>query len=154
MLPKQPTHYESFQKELEAVRLRFFRLLNEIKESDWDRRLPGEGWTIKQEMTHIVQVFRVLPKGIQRANCGGGRSILAFAPTGLRSWINGYIVIPLMARNATRQSISEDYNKAHTHMLALLKGLPEEAWSKSAPYPRKVRTRTTGAPAGGTFLGA
>ena len=66
--------------------------------------------------------------------------MLAFVPTGLRNWINGHLIIPWMARNATRQSITEDYNKAHTHMLELLKRLPEEDWSKSTPYPRQVRT--------------
>jgi len=140
MSSNQSIHFESAQKELEAVRIRFLRLLERIQENDWNRRLPGEGWTIRQEMTHIVQVVKVLPRGIQHASRGGGRSMLAVVPTGLRSWINGYLIIPWMARNATRQSITEDYNKAHTHMLELLKGLPEEDWSKSTPYPRQVRT--------------
>ena len=105
MSSNQSLHFESVQKELEAVRIRFLSLLEKIQESDWNRRLPGEGWTIRQEMTHIVQVVKVLPKGIQRARRGGGRSMLAVVPTGLRSLINGYLIIPWMARNATRQSI-------------------------------------------------
>ena len=140
MSSNQSIHFESARKELEAVRIRFLRLLEKIQESDWNRRLPAGGWTIRQEMTHIVQVVKILSRGIQRARRGGGSSMLAVVPTGLRSWINGYLIIPWMARNATRQSITEDYNKAHTHMLELLKGLPEEDWSKSTPYPRQVRT--------------
>ena len=140
ILLKQSPHFESVQKELEAVRLRFLHLLDEIKESTWDRRLPGENWTVKQEMTHIVQVLELLPKGIRRASRGGAHSMLAIVPTGLRSWINGYVVIPWMARNVTPQSIAEDYDKAHNNLLNSLKGLSEEAWSRSAPYPRQLRT--------------
>jgi len=115
-------------------------LLDKISEKDWNRRLLGEGWTIKQEMVHIVQVLNVLPNGIKRASKGGRRSILAIVPTGLRSWFNGYIVIPFMARNATRQTTSEAYNKAHIALLEILEALPENAWSKGMPYPKKYRT--------------
>ncbi len=140
MLPKQSSCFESIQKELEEVRLNFFRLLDAISDSDWDRRLLGEGWTVKQEMVHIVQVLNVLSNGIRRASSKGKRSMLAIVPPGLRSWVNGYIVIPFLARSATRQSIAKAYDKAHNALLGLLKELPEEAWSKGVPYPRKYRT--------------
>jgi hypothetical protein len=91
-------------------------------------------------MVHITQVLNVLPNGIRRASRGCRRSILAIVPTSLRSWVNGYIVIPFMARGATRQSISEAYSKAHNTLLGILEGLPEDAWSKGIPYPRKYRT--------------
>lgn len=55
MSSNQSIHFESAQKELEAVRIRFLRLLEKIQESDWNRRLPGEGWTIRQEMPHIAK---------------------------------------------------------------------------------------------------
>lgn len=136
----QSARFESVRENLERVRGKFLCLLDKISEKDWNRRLPGEGWTIKQEMVHIVQVLNVLPSGIKRASKGGRRSILAIVPTGLRSWFNGYIVIPFMARNATRQTTSEAYNKAHIVLLELLEALPEDAWSKGMPYPKKYRT--------------
>lgn len=140
MLPAQPARIESVREELKKVQLRFLHLLDEISEKDWDRRFPGEGWTAKQEMVHIVQALNVIPNGIRRASRGGRRSILAIVPTSLRSWVNGYIVIPFMARSATRQSIAEAYKKAHNALLGILEELPEEAWSKGMPYPRKYRT--------------
>src|SRR5512145_2094688 len=103
----QPTQrqFEFMREELEKVRLAFLRLLDAIPEQDWERRFPGEGWTIKQEMVHMVQVFKVIPAGIRRASAGRGRSLLAIVPAGLRSWVNGQIVIPWMSRIVTRASI-------------------------------------------------
>jgi DinB superfamily len=140
MAHAQPTRFEPVREELEKVRLRFIRLLDEIPEEDWDRHFPGEGWTVKQEMVHIVQVLNILPNGIRRASSGGRRSFLAIVPATLRSWINGHIIIPLMARGATHQSIAEAYGKAHQALLGILEELPEDAWSKGMPYPRKYRT--------------
>jgi len=140
MAHAQSTRFETVREELENVRLRFLHLLDEIPEKNWDRRFPGEGWTVKQEMVHIVQVLDVLPNGIRRASTGGRRSILAIVPTSLRSWVNGHIVIPFMARDATRQSIVEAYNKAHSALLGILEKLPEVAWGRGMPYPRKYRT--------------
>ena len=59
------------QDRLETVQSRFLRLLEEIPDPDWDRKIPGEGWTIKQQMVHIVQALEVLPAGIARASQGG-----------------------------------------------------------------------------------
>lgn len=140
MLPTQSVRLKAIREELEKVQIRFFHLLDKISEEDWNSRFPGEGWTIKQEMVHIVQVFNVIPDGIRRASKGGRRSILAIVPTSLRSWVNGHIVIPLMARSASRQSIAEAYKKAHNALLGILEKLPEEAWSKGMPYPKKYRT--------------
>lgn len=140
MLPTQSMRLNAIREELEKVQTGFFHLLEKIPEEDWNRRFPGEGWTIKQEMVHIVQVINIIPKGILRASKGGRRSILAIVPTSLRSWVNGHIVIPFMARSATRQSTAEAYKKAHNALLGILEELPEEAWSKGMPYPRKYRT--------------
>ncbi len=140
MLPTQSVRLKAIQEELEKIQIVFFHLLNKISEEDWNSRFPGEGWTIKQEMVHIVQVFNVISSGIRRASKGSRRSILAIVPTSLRSWVNGHIVIPFIARSATRQSIAEEYKKAHNALLGILEELPEEAWSKGMPYPRKYRT--------------
>lgn len=140
MAHAQYTQFELVREKLEEVRLRFLHLLDEILEKDWNRRFPGEGWTIKQEMVHIVQVVNILPNGIRRASRGGKRSVLVIVPVSLRSWFNGYIVIPFMARGATLQTTAEAYNKAHGALLDMLEALPEDAWSKGMPYPRKYRT--------------
>lgn len=140
MSREQAVRFETVREELEILRLRFFHLLRKIPDENWNTRLPGEDWTIKQEMVHIVQAVGLLPKGIQNANEGGRRSLLVIVPTSLRSWINGHIVIPLIARSATHQSIADEYDKAHKALLDTLEKIPEEAWSKGMPYPKKYRT--------------
>ena len=75
------SRFEAIREEMERVRLRFLDLLDKVSEKEWNRRLPGEGWTIKQEMVHIVQVLKVIPTGIRRASTGRTRSPLAIVPT-------------------------------------------------------------------------
>jgi DinB superfamily len=140
MQPTLSSQYLSNRDELESVRLAFHRLLNDIPEKDWDRRLPDEGWTARQEMAHITQIIRLLPVGIRRATSSRKRSMLNFIPERLRRWVNGYIIVPRMYRLATRASIAEAYEAAHRNLLSILQALPEEAWSKSAFYPRQYRT--------------
>ncbi|RPI28224.1 MAG: DinB family protein [Chloroflexota bacterium] len=140
MKPEQTSRFESIRKELEDVQRRFLCLLDEIPDRDWERRLAGEGWTVKQEMVHIVQVVNVIRRGIEQASTGHSRSAMGMVPAGLRSWVNGAIIVPMMARGATRQSIAEGYHQAHDALLALLKELPEEAWSRGMPYPSQFRT--------------
>ena len=130
----------SIQPELEEVRQSFLRLLELIPDDALDRKFPGEGWTIKQELVHIAQAVAILPKGIKRAVRGKGRSALSFIPTGLRGWFNGFILIPLASRQATRASIAEVYGRAFNTLLDSLRELPEEAWHKGTAYPRQYRT--------------
>lgn len=132
--------YQQMADELEGVRRAFLDLLHEIPDADFERVRPGEGWTAKQEMVHIVQVLGVIPAGILKANAGSGRSALSLIPTAFRSWVNGHIVVPVMSRRATRASIAESYERAHGALVRLLATLPEEAWSKGAHYPGKFRT--------------
>ena len=56
----QSNKIKTIDNKLEEVKHDFLRLLEEIPDIDWDRKLSGEGWTAKQEMVHIVQVLQVL----------------------------------------------------------------------------------------------
>jgi len=140
MHPDLSPRYEALRAELEETRLAFLRLLQEIPDKDWDRPLPGKGWTARQEMAHVTQVVRLLLAGIKRATAGRSRSALAFVPERLRSWVNGYIIVPVMYRTATRASIAAAYEKAQRALLNLLQELPEDAWSKGTTFPRQYRT--------------
>lgn len=139
-MPGPSDRFTKIQPELEEVRKSFLRLLELIPDDALDRKFPGEGWTIRQELVHIVQALEILPKGIKRAILGNRRSALSFIPTGVRSWLNGFILIPLAARQATRASIIQAYEKALNLLLDTLRELPEEAWHKGSAYPRQYRT--------------
>jgi hypothetical protein len=139
-MPSLFDQFANIQPELEEVRQNFLRLLELIPDDALDRRFPGEGWTIKQELVHIVQAVAILPKGIKRAVQGKSRSALSFIPTNIRSWFNGLILIPLAARRATRASIVEACGQAFNTLMKTLQELPEEAWHKGCAYPRQYRT--------------
>jgi len=139
-LTEQLNKITTIQIRLEEVQRKFVQLLHEIPDQDWERKLSGEGWTVKQEMVHIVQVLQVLPTGIRRASTGGKRSLLGFVPGGIRSWVNGHILIPLKARNETGESIAISYTEAHKEFIRILGELTESDLRKGMPYPRKFRT--------------
>src|SRR5574342_471903 len=119
--------FANLQPELDEVRQNFLRLLELIPEEALNRKFPGEGWTIKQELVHIVQAVAILPKGIKQAVLGKNRSALSFIPTNIRGWFNGFVLIPLASRQATRVSIAEAYRRAFNALLDTLRELPEEA---------------------------
>jgi hypothetical protein len=134
------TPQASFMNELEGVKSDFIKLTNQIPAMDWSRKLPGGTWSAKQEMVHIVQALEVIPKGIDIALEGGKRSLLASIPPSIRHWVNGYIIIPARARNATKDSVIADYDRAFNALVKKLQTLSEGDWDKGAPYPRQFRT--------------
>jgi hypothetical protein len=133
-------YFESIKYELEEVQEAFIWLVRAIPDGDWNRKLPGEVWTARAEIVHIVQALEVLPGGIERAIHGKGRSILSMIPPGLRSWINGYILIPLRSRHSTQKSVVEAYEAAFQKLVRILEDLPDEDWEKGTSYPHKYRT--------------
>ena len=125
---------------LEETQRKFLNLLEEIPHKELNEIWMGEGWTIKEELVHIVQVVEVIPPGIERASKGGKRSFLGFIPAGIRGWINGHIIIPQKAKNETRDTLASAYQSAHKNLIGKLDKLREDDWEKGMPYPRKYRT--------------
>jgi DinB superfamily len=134
MPPGQSPQFASIQAELENVKDEFHQLLASIPDEDWNRKIPGEHWTAKQELVHVAQALQTIPGSIQRATTGHGGALMALTPVALRNWANGYILIPVISRKATRDSITAEYEKAHADLVDLLGTLPDEAWSKGAKY--------------------
>jgi hypothetical protein len=130
--PEPSLKFTYYQAELESTKAEFLELLAVIPDEDWNRRIPGEHWTVKQELAHVAQALQTQPEGIRRATTGHGGAVLAYTPVALRNWANGYIIIPLISRKETRASIAAKYEKAHAVLLDLLASLPDEAWSKGA----------------------
>ncbi|MFC1878572.1 DinB family protein [Chloroflexota bacterium] len=137
---KPSGRFMKIKDELADVRQKFNWLLYQIPDGDWDLKLPGEAWTAKEEMMHIVQALEVLPKGINKAVGKSSRSILSFIPSELRGRVNGYIIIPLRSIGATKKSIADAYDQAYNAITKILANLPEDAWDKGAAYPRQYRT--------------
>lgn len=134
MASGQSPKFDYFKEELENVKSEFLQLLAAIPDKDWNRRLPGERWTAKQELRHVAQALSVLPADMRRAATGHGGWLLANTPVRLRDWANGYLIIPLISRKETRASIAAEYEQAHAALLDLLAPLPGETWSKGAKF--------------------
>lgn len=128
------------QNKLEEIKNKFLRLLENIPDKDLERKQVGETWTIKEELVHIVQVVEVIPSGMERASQSNQRSWLGFIPAGLRSSVNGRIIIPQKAKNTTRKTIARAYQDAHKILISKLETLKDDDWEKGMPYPRKYRT--------------
>ena len=126
--------------QLEQTRLAFLKLLEAISDSDWDRPVQDERWTVKQEMTHVIQVMKAVQGAVDRAVTGRRFSFLSAVPTIARNVINGHLIVPIMAKEATQDSVARAYQEAHEMLLATLEGLPEEAWSRSTSFPRRHRS--------------
>ena len=131
---------EKINEELVDVKKEFISLVKETSEDYWERKFKGEIWTIKEEMVHIVQALQILPKGINRAITESGRSFLSYIPSGLRGWVNGYIIVPRLARKLTSESLINEYEKAHIALLLTLERISGKDWQKGTKYPQKFRT--------------
>jgi len=140
MINTELDRLENINTELVDVRKEFTSLVQEISEGNWERKIQGEPWTIKEEMVHIVQALQVLPKGINRAITESGRAFLSYIPSGLRGWANGYIIVPRLAKKLTREALIKAYQEAHIDLLLTLEKVSAEDWQKGAKYPQKYRT--------------
>jgi hypothetical protein len=134
MAPEQSPQFILIKTGLESAKSEFLHLLAAIPDVDWNRRIPGEHWTAKQELAHVAQALQTIPPSIHRAITGHGGALMAFTPVALRNWANGYMIIPLIAKKATRASIATAYERAQKGLLDLLGTLPAEAWNKDAKY--------------------
>jgi hypothetical protein len=96
------SHFAIIKSDREEVKKKFLWLVYETSENDWGRKVAGEAWAAKEVLVHIVQVLEVLPKGKRLAVQNGKRSILSNVLSMIRSWVNGYPVIPILAKLSTR----------------------------------------------------
>jgi len=131
---------EHLKNKLEETQIKFLRLLAGISDTDLTKKWVDEGWTIKEELVHVVQVLELIPSGIERAFKGDRRSWLGFIPAGFRGWVNGHIIIPRKAEGETRETIAQAYRDAHKILIDKMKMVNEDDWEKGMPYPRKYRT--------------
>lgn len=139
-MPGQTPKKKDLQDQLEEVQVKFLSLLEEIPNQEMDRKWADEGWTIKEELVHIIQVVEVIPAGIDTVSKGKKRSLLSLIPPSVRGWVNGQIIIPQKAKNKTRKTIMRAYQDAHKILIDKLEELSEGDLDKGMPYPRKYRT--------------
>ena len=115
------TSLETLRAELEATRASFHDLLNSIPDQALEFKEPGNAWRIKAELWHITQSLGFLAPAIIMVHRGRPLAALYLRfPVGVRSWINGYILVPFLTRHVTRQEIAGQYDRAHQRILVEL----------------------------------
>ena len=131
---------DAIRSQLEAMRGAFHALLNSISDNDLGRLTSGNTWSVKAELVHVIQAAQFVPGGIDQARQGRRTSLLSMVPTGLRDWVNGEILIPMLARHATRESIAQDYDRVHAQMIAKLDALSVEELDRGTTFLGRYRT--------------
>ena len=56
MINPAPKRIEKINQELVDVRNEFTSFVKELSEDNWERKIEGETWTIKEEMVHIANI--------------------------------------------------------------------------------------------------
>lgn len=135
-----PNCRDALRAELESTRNQFHQLLDSISDADWQRPVAKSHWNLKAEIFHVVQAAQFIPGGIEQAQRGQRTSLLSMVPTGLRDWVNGYILIPLLVRNATRESIMRHYDLIHAETIAKLDTLLDSDLDKRTIFLGRDRT--------------
>ncbi len=127
---------QALRNEFESTRASFHDLLNSIPDQALEYKSPGSVWNIKAELWHIAQSLGFLAPAVINVLRGRpwGALYLHF-PVGIRSWINGYLLVPFLSRRATRQEIAQAYDKAYARIMAEFDRMREGEWALRVKFP-------------------
>ena len=133
--------HQALRNEFESTRASFHDLLNSIPDQALEYKSPGNVWDIKAELWHIAQSLGFLAPAIINVLRGHpwGALYLHF-PVGIRSWINGYLLVPFLSRRATCREIAQAYDKAYARIMAEFDRTRQGEWALGAKFPVGYRT--------------
>ena len=121
---------EAIRAGMEAIRVAFRQLLDDLAEADWRRRYPGSAWTVGELLTHLTWSLELVPREVEHARRGKGMFNL---PPLVRDPLS-MIATRGAARGQTRQSIAARYESAHAAALRTLDGVKDDEWHRGAPF--------------------
>jgi hypothetical protein len=128
---------KDIQAEIEQTASRYFELLKEIPENDWNYKESRFTWSIRAELFHIAQAIDFIPAAVQQVRQGGRRLLpLLLIPLSWRNWINGYLIVPILSRNASREQLILRYHRSTTKIINLIGDIRNEEWDKSIEIVR------------------
>ncbi len=135
------TPLERFRSEFEATRASFHDLLDSIPDQALEYKGPGNAWSVKAELWHIAQSLGFLAPAIMMVHRGHPYAALYLRfPVGIRSWINGYLLVPFLTRHVTRHGIGQQYDRAYQRILAELARPRDREWGPAAKLPLGLGT--------------
>ena len=118
---------------MEATRAAYHQLLNSLSETDLQRPCAISKWTIKEVLCHMaLLVEQAVPMMVKQAR--KGKSMPKLLDSRFGHWMN-YQMAVRADRQATRASIAQRYDAAHSNLLQLLETVRAGEWALPTAYP-------------------
>jgi hypothetical protein len=121
-----PAH-DAIRQELEQAKQDFHALLDSIDPADWERPCEPNGWTVRQSMWHLASEVGLTAGSVAMAKQGRN-----YSPPG---WISRRLTAfntKRGARQATVESVAEQYDYGHEKLIAALDEVEPEDWEKGS----------------------
>jgi hypothetical protein len=122
---------QQIRTEIEATRQDYHDLLAEISEKDFNKPSLNPEWTIGEMLYHMSLAPRGLPMDVFLIR---HLKWVPKLPAGPFDRLNIYFT-RRGAKNATKKSLAETYDKAHAGTLKALESVRDDEWSLGVEYP-------------------
>jgi mannose-6-phosphate isomerase-like protein (cupin superfamily) len=123
----------AIRADMEATQAAYQQLLGAIDAADLERPCAISKWTVKQVLTHlVVNLEQAAPMMVAQAR--KSQPMPKLLGTRFGHWMN-YTLAVHSARKATRASLAQRYDAAHTNLLNLLAGVSDNEWGRPTAYP-------------------
>lgn len=118
---------DGIHRELEQAKQDFHTLLDSIDPADWERPCGPHRWTVRQSMWHLASEVGLTAGSVAMAKQGRN-----YSPPG---WISRRLTAfntKRGARQATVESVAEQYDYGHEKLIAALDEVEPEEWEKGS----------------------
>jgi hypothetical protein len=123
----------TIRADMEATRTAYHRLLDALSDADLQRPCVISKWTIQEVLCHMALLIeQAVPMMVKQAR--KGKPMPSLLDTRFGHWMN-YQMAVRAARKATRASIAQRYDTAHSNLLQLLENVRESEWDLPTAYP-------------------
>jgi hypothetical protein len=131
--PARVPDLATIRADMEATRMAYHRLLDTLSDAEMQRPCAISTWTIQEVLCHMALLIeQAVPMMVKQAR--KGKSMPKLLDTRFGHWMN-YQMAVRAARKATRASIAQRYDAAHSNLLQLLENVRESEWVLPTAYP-------------------
>ena len=121
---------EELRELLEGKRAEVHALIDGLSAAEFERKVPGSAWNVRQLAWHIAFSPRFFTKSIEATRQGKNSG----PPAWLFSLLEpaGALLPKMQARGATPQSVGAALDEGNAEILKMLDSIREEEWEQSA----------------------
>ena len=131
--PSRVADRAAIRTDMEATRMAYHQLLASLSDTDLQRPCAISRWTIQELLCHMALLLgQAVPMMVKQAR--KGKPMPKLLDTRFGHWMN-YQMAVRAARKATRASITQRYDAAHSNLLRLLENVGESEWALPTAYP-------------------